>query len=434
MADCPWPNGPLLNCRKHFNWLRDNALVEGDTYETAVLTQRGHFLVSHPNCAVVLQSLDRSRPYTKQYIRGQDGTPQFVESKMAFYHNVHLAWFNSADSIYDVLTVLQDLPDFCLVRGSLIEGAGLCRINRRQYAGSDDARTSPFIDVARSWLCIDLDDLAYGVPDHSIRGQYEHSDRTRTGEKHPLKAGLALIDQIAPDEFRCVRSVIQLSSSTGLKRLGLGIKCGIHWWVILEQPMLTSRANEWARGQISVSASVLDMQGEAGPFRPDQALYSSNQVHYVARPILPDDTPDIERLAKVTLEDHFAQQMGFDQPRPKDSVLIPDDVFDEEFEFTGRGMTADQKRAYIRDITTGASIYKAYMKLSKSMFWHNVPFAEVETYIRGLIELCPKSHNRRDDYLKGLHKDLKRLADQTARSKRNLERKPTRRNTNISGG
>ena len=116
---CPFPNGPLLNCRREFDWLKENGLVEGNSYRDCTLTERGSLFTRHPNCVVLFKSLDY--PYAKTFVKGPDGSAQGVKSKKSFHHEIHLAWFENAGDIESVVRTLEKSDRFCIVRGALAE-------------------------------------------------------------------------------------------------------------------------------------------------------------------------------------------------------------------------------------------------------------------------------------------------------------------------
>ncbi len=410
MTDCPWPGGPLLNCRKHFGWLRDNGLVEGESYETCSLTELGSGLFSHSDTMLVFKSLNARKHYAKQFVQGRSG-PEQVDSKFPWKHEVHLAWVRTIDDIHTVIRALQGHIQFCVVRGGLVPRARLHNVNRAQYNKQTPDLSQGVFDAAKRWLCIDLDDLRYQVPEGAIGALQGIKRLQSTTARGPLAAAKELLDQIAPDEFRRVESVVQLSASTGLKPNPPGVKCGIHWWLLLDRPATC----DWLR---EVYAQALLIETRA--FRPDVKLFSSNQTHYVAAPVLPEGTEDIERLTRLALPDHAALVLGLPERPLSASVQVKYFQFSEHTGLSGKGGMTPERKSHLEGlITKGIQFYDPIMALAKSLLWKDKSLEYVERYIMGLLTRAPnneRAHDR-DERIRDLPKELRRLNGQVLKTR-----------------
>jgi hypothetical protein len=170
------------------------------------------------------------------------------------------AWrLDCLEDFADLLAVLAGDPHACIIRGVLKpEFAKYPKVLRRCRPRPGEPEC--FAACARAWLMVDMDALP---PPAGI-------DPT-----DPLVAGGALRQQL-PLPFRGARTVVQLSSSAGLKPVLKG-----HLWAWLSRPLGDAEAKRWL---------------EAAPI--DTSIYQPVGIHYVANPIFADvEDPCYERLA-----------------------------------------------------------------------------------------------------------------------------------------
>lgn len=439
---CPWPGGVLLNTARQQDWLVENGLVtvkdeqwineweEKTSAPVARWTARGAAFARDMRIGTVLQAQNK-RIYTKQFIQGRYG-PEAMDAKPAFLHRVHLVWLETVRDIETALVQLEKASNCCVIRGAPAVGTRLSGAVRRLYVESDkpvrssrirdEIERGTFQDCWRAWLCIDIDDLVFDVPQELWS---ELDDDHRAGctlETDPLKAAVDLLDGMARPEFRGVRSVIQLSSSTGLKKLGPGKKCGIHWWLALDREWTSAELRAWAHAMLDQSKQeVIDGEEDGEPVSPfslDPALYSAVQVHYTASPILPENVDDIERIAVVELPDHMAAMFGVDSIETGRGYLKLSEVDFGRYDWANGSGMGDARIDNLTDlIMTGTSYYPAYMPIIKHQAWIGADKHETYEWIRNMIEASPAG-TRRDSRLASLEAEVGRLYSQVERSQR----------------
>lgn len=153
-------------------------------------------------------ALSRNGPLTKSYRKGANGLWTKVASAPRVwewsYADIHLPTF---DRLLVALYVLNQLDLTCLIRAAIHPEFHLYRALPRRWHESarkqnGDCQTGPFIDLPRTWLPVDIDDvplpsaLSYSDPDEIIRW---------------------IACEVLPEPF-CDRTCVwQFSGSAGLK-------------------------------------------------------------------------------------------------------------------------------------------------------------------------------------------------------------------------
>jgi len=282
-----------------------------------------------------------------------------------------------------------------------------------------------FLDVARNWLCLDLDDLAYAIPTAHLNNIQEAANHLghghpddMTDEQDPRLAARQLLDQIAPDELRRVESVVQLSASTGLKEKGAGMKCGIHWWLLLDRPWTCAELYAWDEAY-----EIIQKSGSC--FEVDGSLFNPVQVHYTAGPDLPAGVEPISRLVDICLPDHAAIGVGLPERPVAARGTLPDAPWEQRLdEINGQKtqrMTDARRDEYIERILEGKRFYKNLMPLIKRALWQKTEHPEIVESMRGLLLAAPPSA-KRDEYINNLEREVARLSQQVERTRRRMAR------------
>jgi len=164
----------------------------------------------------------------------------------AYTFDIETAPIASLDGLSAVLTMIEDIPSACVIRGRRRPGAPLEGIQRRLH--DQPGERAAFEEQASQWLMIDIDDLpAYPLLTNGER--LEH------------------ITSQLPACFQDADFHYQWSSSAGLDDWSL-LRAHLFFW--LDRPI---RCND------------LRQQADDEGWAADLSLFNPVQIHYTAAPI-----------------------------------------------------------------------------------------------------------------------------------------------------
>ncbi len=185
--------------------------------------------------------------------------------KTSTYPNM-LHYYASREEVNDIfslsklVTKLEEEGKSIVIRGGLHQDTDIQRpIKRRKHDQDrqDGINEHPIIDLPQQWLCIDIDN--FPLPDGiSVLGSPEDSVR------HCINH--------FPEQFHDASVHVQFSASAGIKDPSV---LNAHLWFWLNAPVSDYSLRQWARSYNQWIGFKLI----------DTALFSSNQIHYIARPI-----------------------------------------------------------------------------------------------------------------------------------------------------
>jgi hypothetical protein len=181
------------------------------------------------------------------------------------------------EAFADALRWLADQPRIMIGRGQVKPGLDGVRARRR--CNDPDATTNSFLVAPRAWLALDFDGVVVpagiGVGDRvADAGAYARS--------------------LLPPEFRDVRAIVSVTSSTGLpKNLGTGPNgedlARLRLFYLIDRPVEDEDLRDWAKG----------FRYETG-VDLDPVTFGTVQPVYTARPFfvdLDDPVPVDRRVA-----------------------------------------------------------------------------------------------------------------------------------------
>lgn len=187
----------------------------------------------------------KGKTLTKTITRAGEKKP--AETPTLFTHAAEPV--TDLEDLFELLCWLENKTDTYIVRPAVIEGAPT-EIRRMSTPGDPDRG---LIDVPRSWIMVDIDELVIRFP--------------RSWRRNPERHIRELVKAALPEAFHGAGVIAQFSSQMSAD----GGTPRVHLWFWLSRPLISIAAKRWLEG------------------RPiDDTIYNRGQPHFTAAPIFED--------------------------------------------------------------------------------------------------------------------------------------------------